>query len=139
MGTVDAGAIPPSPSGSERRQTVLVVDDAADMRELLREVLSGERCQVLTAATGEAALRMMARQRPDLVITDLFMPGMSGFSLRSTMLRRPELADVPVIVLSAYWKRPGETLEAVAVLPKPLKLDSLLRAVREAIGSPAPG
>jgi hypothetical protein len=55
------------------------------------------------------------------------------------MLRRPELADVPVIVLSAYWKRPGETLEAVAVLPKPLKLDSLLRAVREAIGSPAPG
>jgi CheY-like chemotaxis protein len=50
---------------------------------------------------------------PDLVITDLFMPGMSGFSLRASMLQRPDLAAIPVIVLTAYWQRPGETLDAV--------------------------
>ena len=58
----------------------------------------------------------------------------SGFSLWSEMLRRPDLADVPVIVLSAFWRRPGETLDAFAAFPKPLNVERLIDAVRRAIG-----
>jgi CheY-like chemotaxis protein len=81
----------------------------------------------------------MTQRVPDLVITDLMMPGMSGFSLRSLMLRRPELAPVPVIVLSAYWARPSETLDAVAVLTKPINLDRLIEAVDQGLASKPAG
>jgi hypothetical protein len=49
------------------------------------------------------------------------------------MLQHPELADVPVIVLSAYWRRPGETLDAYEALPKPLNIERLVNAVRRAL------
>jgi CheY-like chemotaxis protein len=132
MGTIGVGTNAAPAAGPDRgRRTVLVVDDSADMRALLRDVLTREHCLVLTAASGEAALRTMARQRPDLLITDLLMPGMSGFSLRASMLQRPDLASIPVIVLSAYWQRPGETLDAVAVFAKPVNLHRLVTAVRD--------
>jgi CheY-like chemotaxis protein len=120
-------------SAPDQRPLVLVVDDSADMRALLHDVLSADGYLVQTAGSGERALRLMGRRRPDLVITDLFMPGMSGFSLRSSMLQHPELADVPVIVLSAYWRRPGETLDAYEALPKPLNIERLVNAVRRAL------
>jgi hypothetical protein len=47
------------------------------------------------------------------------------------MLRRPDLARVPVVVLSAYWHRPSDTLEVAAVLTKPLNIDRLLATVRQ--------
>ncbi len=126
---------PPEPVGptAPAAPLVLVVDDSDDMRQLLREVLASQGYEVLTAGSSGRALTLMTRRVPDLVITDLMMPGMSGFSLRSLMLRRPQLAGVPVIVLSAYWARPGETLDAVAVLTKPINLDRLLEAVERGL------
>jgi DNA-binding response OmpR family regulator len=105
---------------------VVVVDDSTDMRELLADVLERAGWEVRTAGTGDRALRLMRERRPDAVITDLLMPGMSGVELRGTMLRDAALARIPVVVLSAYWARPGETLEAFDILPKPLSIDRLL-------------
>lgn len=116
-----------------QRPVVLVADDSADMRGLLREVLEGAGYEVIAVASGGRALAEMGERRPHVVITDLFMPGMSGFTLRSQMLRRHELTRIPVIVLSAYWQRPSETLEAVDVLRKPLNVNRLLESVRRAI------
>ena len=127
----------PASSVGERREgqapVILVVDDSADMRHLLGEVLCPRGYEVITAGSSAMALSFMSERVPDLVITDLMMPGMSGFSLRSLMLRRAELAAVPVIVLSAYWARPGETLDAVAVLTKPVNLDRLIAEVERAL------
>lgn len=137
-----AAAWPPSEAASRSTPApplVLVVDDSEDMRQLLREVLATRGYEVMTAGSSGRALTLMTRRVPDLVITDLMMPGMSGFSLRSLMLRRPELAAVPVIVLSAYWARPGETLEAVAVLTKPINLDRLLEAVEQGLAGRTDG
>ena len=129
---IDPPPHPESPAGSDR-PLILAVDDSADMRELLREVLAPRGYEVETAGSSGAALALMNQRVPDLVITDLMMPGMSGFSLRSLMLRRAELAAVPVIVLSGYWARPGETLDAVAVLTKPVNLDRLTESVERAL------
>jgi CheY-like chemotaxis protein len=127
-----------SPSVSFGRPTraplVLVADDSAEMRTLIRDVLEGEGYEVIAVGSGGQALREMSSRRPDLVITDLLMPGMSGFSLRALMLRRADLADIPVIVLSAYWHRPGETLDVVEVLTKPIGADRLIQCVRRATG-----
>jgi CheY-like chemotaxis protein len=131
--TADAHRVAESTAPAPRPR-ILVVDDSEDMRTLLREVLELQGYEVVTAGSSGRALTLMTQRRPDLVITDLMMPGMSGFSLRSIMLRRPELADVPVVILSAYWARPGETLDAVAVLAKPVNLDRLLESVRSGLG-----
>jgi CheY-like chemotaxis protein len=117
-----------------RAPLVLVADDSAEMRELIREVLAREGYEVITVGSGGRALREMSIRRPDLVITDLLMPGMSGFSLRTLMLRRADLADIPVIVLSAYWHRPSETLDVVEVLTKPISTDRLIASVRRSTG-----
>lgn len=116
---------------------ILVVDDSVDMRHLLEDVLAPRGYDVVAVPSGARAIGFMARRIPDLVITDLFMPGMSGFGLRALMLRRTELARVPVIVLSAYWQRPRETLDVAAVLTKPVNLDRLIEAVDRAIDGPA--
>ena len=126
----------PMTSGSSRG-LVLVVDDSPDMRALISDVLTEEGYEVVVAPSGGRALTLMAERPPDLVITDLFMPGMSGFTLRGEMLRRPDLARVPVVVLSAFWQRPSETLDVVDVLGKPLDLDRLLDVVARAVAPPA--
>ena len=119
-----------------RAPLVLVADDSPEMCSLIREVLEGEGYEVITVGSGGRALREMSIRRPDVVITDLLMPGMSGFSLRTLMLRRAELADIPVIVLSAYWHRPSETLDVVDVLSKPIDVDRLIQSVRRSSGPP---
>ena len=121
-----------------QRGLVLVVDDAPDMRQLIEDLLTEEGYAVVTAPSGGHALSVLATRIPDLVITDLLMPGMDGFALRAEMLRRPELAHVPVIVLSSFWQRPSETLDAVDVIGKPLDLDRLLAAVERATAPDEP-
>lgn len=118
----------------QRVPLVLAVDDSPDMRYLLTEVLSGAGYEVVGVPSAARALSLMLERLPDLVITDLLMPGMSGFSLRSAMLKRPSLAGIPVIILSGYWQRPSETLDASAVLTKPLNIDHLLEVVERLIG-----
>jgi len=122
---------------SQRRPFVLVAEDSPDMRGLLTEVLEAEGCEVLAVGSGGRALSEMVQRPPDLLITDLFMPGMTGFTLRSLMLKRPALARIPVIVLSAYWHRPSETLEVADVLTKPLNVDRLIEAVRRLAPTPS--
>jgi CheY-like chemotaxis protein len=112
---------------------VLVADDSGDMRSLLRDVLESEGCDVVAVPSGARAVSEMNERPPDLVITDLFMPGMSGFALRALMLKRPDLATIPVIVLSAYWHRPSETLEVADVITKPINIDRLIDSVRRLV------
>jgi CheY-like chemotaxis protein len=114
------------------RPEVLVVDDSIDMRDLLVEILGPAGYSVRAVASGPRAIQSMQAVRPDVVVMDLLMPGMSGFALRAEMLRRADLADIPVVVLSAYWHRPGETLEAVDALSKPFSINRLLEVLRRA-------
>lgn len=121
-----------------RAYTVLLVEDNPDLREVLGTALRLKGYSVASAADGiEALSRMKGRAHlPDLVITDLQMPGGGdGWSLRRSMLDDAELATVPVVIMSAI--APGDTeqsLHAVAYLEKPVILDELLEVIEENVG-----
>jgi signal transduction histidine kinase len=83
---------------------LLVVDDNADMRNYMRRLL-GTRWDVATVSDGLAALEEIRARKPDLVLTDVMMPGLGGFELLRELRRDASLRDLPVIVLSA---RAGE-------------------------------
>ncbi len=80
---------------------VLIVDDDPDIRELLRRQLEAQQLGILEAADGAAALALLERTRPSLVICDLMMPEMDGFKFLAEFRRRPEWENIPVVVLSA--------------------------------------
>lgn len=87
-------------------QRILVVDDEPDVRGVVREVLERAGFSVVDAADGQAALRALYAERPDLVMLDVSMPVLDGWE---TLARIRELSDVPVIMLTAR----GAELERV--------------------------
>jgi DNA-binding response OmpR family regulator len=109
--------------------SVLVVDDETDIREAVAELLADEGYQVLDAADGEEALRKARAFHPDVVLLDLMMPGMNGWEFCAQRKGDPELASIPVIVLSALGRVQG--IDAAGYLQKPFELDDLLTAVRD--------
>ena len=107
---------------------VLIVDDDDVIRNLLGELLDGEGYAVEAAANGKEALAVLQRWRPDTILLDLMMPKMDGWHFRAEQQRRADIADVPVVILSAARELEGHgsTLGAAAVVPKPFDLDILL-------------
>ena len=81
---------------------VLIADDNPDGRELLREVLQSEDCQVLEAADGKEALDRARLNHPDVVLLDLQMPVMDGFSALQQLRQDPRWATLPVAAVTAY-------------------------------------
>lgn len=118
-----------------RDARILVVDDEAKMRRVLELMLSQMGCRVETAADGEEALALLARQPVDLVITDLRMPRLDGLGLLRRL--REQGSEVPVIVITAY----GTVESAVAAMKqgafdyllRPFELDTLEAVVRRAL------
>jgi two-component system, OmpR family, phosphate regulon response regulator PhoB len=80
---------------------ILVVEDERDIAALVAYHLTKDGYRVRTAETGLEALDLARAERPDLVILDLMLPGFSGYEVLGEMRRRPDLADVPVVVLTA--------------------------------------
>jgi CheY-like chemotaxis protein len=117
--------------GREQMSRVLVVEDNADLRTLLDEVLTDAGFEVRTVANGDEALAVADTWRPSAIVLDLMMPVMDG----PTFLRRrrstPSLQSVPVLVLTAHpgHQRVLEGLDVTVVLRKPYDLYELIDAV----------
>jgi CheY-like chemotaxis protein len=94
---------------------VLVVDDEADARELIRRILSDCHADVLTAATATEALHLLQTARPDLLVSDIGMPEIDGFELlgRVRALGPAHGGDVPAIALTAF-ARSEDRIRALA-------------------------
>jgi PAS domain S-box-containing protein len=112
---------------------ILLVDDNADMRQYLQHLLSG-RYEVVAVRNGLEALESIAKKRPDLIISDVMMPGLDGFGLLSAIRADPEVQDLPVILLSA---RAGEEAKVEGLsrgaddyLVKPFSAKELLAKVQ---------
>ena len=98
------GAGPRSVPADDRKTMnahILVVDDEPDISALVAYHLAKESYRVRTAASGVEAIRAAELERPDLVVLDLMLPGMSGLQVLEELRRRPETQDIPVILLTA--------------------------------------
>ena len=115
-----------------RSPNILVVEDHADLREMLAVLLESEGFVVQTANNGAEALEVMEASRPSLILLDLMMPVMTGDEFRERQLADPRYRDVPVICMTAAHdgRARAERLRADRYFQKPLDFDELLTVVR---------
>lgn len=85
--------------------TILIVDDNASARETLIAMLEGENYQLELAKDGFQTLQILSRLKPDLILLDVMMPGMDGFEVCRRIRATPQLAEVPIIILTALDDR----------------------------------
>jgi CheY-like chemotaxis protein len=116
--------------------SVLVVEDHADLREMLAVLLESEGYDVQTARNGVEALSSLSQTRPSVILLDLMMPVMSGDEFRERQLADPRYRDVPVICMSAAHdgRERCERMHANLYFQKPVDFDSLLGAVKKCAG-----
>jgi signal transduction histidine kinase/DNA-binding response OmpR family regulator len=120
--------------------TVLVIDDDPTAREMLARMLAREGYRVLTAASGRDGLRLAAEQRPDAITLDIMMAGMDGWSVLSQLKSDPELARIPVVVVTVVDNRNlGFALGASDYLTKPIDRERLIDVLRRVRAAGADG
>ena len=120
-----------------RRTRILVVEDEASMRDLLREILMAEEYDVVAAANGEEARAEIYRETPDLVLTDLHMPGMDGLGLLEKIRGDLSTRDIPVVFLTAVESIDAAVqaydLGADDYISKPIQQNLLLSRLRRSL------
>jgi CheY-like chemotaxis protein len=112
---------------------ILVVDDDPDIRDSLGEALREEGYEVIQFSSAREALDYLrGGARADVILLDLFMPGLDGWDFRAEQKSDPRTADIPVISLSAG----GKLVDVACSLRKPVTLDEIVRAI-ESVTPPA--
>ncbi|HZN64414.1 MAG TPA: response regulator [Tepidisphaeraceae bacterium] len=127
-------AISRYPSGARETEpgAVLVVDDDPDARELMRRILSREGYRVVVAPDGKEGLRLAKEVRPCAITLDVLMPTMDGWAVLTALKGDPELAGIPVIMVTITSdKTLAYALGAKDFLTKPLERDRLLSVLRK--------
>jgi CheY-like chemotaxis protein len=125
---VDERAPASTPDGA----TILVCDDDPSLRELVRAVL-GPRYRFVEAADGTEALVLAREMKPDLIVLDVMLPGLSGIEVLETIRTEDELRDLKVVVITAWSHAEMEVQVAGAdrFVSKPFDPDELSNAVEE--------
>jgi DNA-binding response OmpR family regulator len=115
------------------RPTILCIEDENDLRSDIVEELTDAGYTARQAANGIEAVKLLERERPDLVLCDITMPGLSGYGVLRAMREKGSLADVPFIFITALGDRNdllvGKQAGANDYLVKPLDYDLLLATV----------
>jgi CheY-like chemotaxis protein len=123
-------------------QTVLIVEDEAETREMLRRALRKAERQVLEAENGRVALQKLNGTVPGLILLDLMMPEMDGFEFMQELRKRPECRQVPVVVITAKDITEDDRLrlngQVTRILQKTqLSMEDLVREVVSVTGANA--
>lgn len=118
---------------------LLVVDDELEAQTLLRLMLVRAGFDVAVAASGPDALKQLETSRPDLVILDVMMPGMDGFTVCEKIRTNEMTQDMPVLILSARSdvesRKRGETVQATRYLTKPISPMSLVKQIQDLVNN----
>lgn len=118
---------------------VLIADDETPITSILRSRLEKAGFRVRVAHDGQEAYELALAEAPDVVVTDLQMPRRSGLEFAQAMRAEPELADVPVLLLTArgYIVEPDEQEKTSirAVMAKPFSANEVVRCVLDLVGS----
>ena len=114
---------------------VLIVDDVKFSVEIGKSFLEGTGCELLSAFNGGEALELIRKERPDLVLTDLFMPGMNGDELCRAIKADPATRGIPVIILTAADNSENQEKGLKAgcdgLLGKPYSKGDIIEAVKK--------
>lgn len=117
-----------------RTPTVLVVDDIPENLDILIENFRDEDIEILVALHGKDALRLVKEHKPDLVLLDIMMPGLSGYEVCKQLKANPELSDIPIIFITAMDEMDDEafglSLGAIDYITKPFSVPILKARVR---------
>jgi two-component system cell cycle response regulator DivK len=114
---------------------ILVVEDQADNRRILRDLLANAGYELIEAESGEEALTAVAARRPDLILMDIQLPVMDGYEATRRIRLDPELKSIPIIAVTSYALA-GDEAKALAAgcsayVTKPFSPRALLAKVQE--------
>jgi CheY-like chemotaxis protein len=120
-------------------QPVLIVDDDEPTREALSELLAMEGYEVVSAANGRDALRLLRELQPCVILLDYAMPVMDGRAFREAQKADSRWADIPVILITAHHLTAfaERSIDALGVLQKPINFDALEPLLERACGEEA--
>ncbi|MDX6768717.1 MAG: response regulator [Elusimicrobiota bacterium] len=118
---------------------VLVIDDEPEMLNLVKYTLEHAGFEVHTCDNGRQAWDEIAKVRPDVLVLDVMLPGIDGYSLQLKISQEPSTKDLPIVVLTAL--EPSKTLfqkfpQVQGFMTKPFKTEELLKTVQAAAGGP---
>ena len=103
-------------------KTILIIEDDRFLRELISRKLTQEKFNVSEAIDGEEGIKKIKKEKPDLILLDLILPGIDGFEVLSKAKKDPEISSIPVIILSNLGQKDdiekGMKLGAVGYLIK---------------------
>ena len=114
---------------------ILVVEDQPDSRRIIRDMLAPTDYEIIEAEDGEQALAAVAKQRPDLILMDIQLPIMDGYTATRRIKADPKLRSIPIIAVTSYALN-GEEKKARAAgcddyVPKPFSPRQLLAKIRQ--------
>ncbi len=130
-------------ANSHRRRTILVADDQPEILDLVRMLLEWEDYTVVETTDGEQCLEQAQAIKPDLILSDVRMPNMTGLEVLEHLQADPDLSSIPVIMLSVVTTLPqvrtALQIGAIAYLPKPFEMREMARLVRRVLTRDAGG
>jgi len=124
----------------EKKAKILLVDDDIDFVESTKIILESKPYEVIVAYEGDEALRKAKEENPDLILLDIIMPVKDGFTAAEQLKKDPQLGKIPVLILTSFSQRIGETsipvsrgftLEAEDYIDKPITPEGLLAKVEK--------
>jgi CheY-like chemotaxis protein len=122
--------------------TILVIEDNAITRQIVRLSLSAQGYSILEAEDGATAIAKMAEHHPDLVIQDLALPDIDGLTLAQTLRGLPGRENIPIVAFSAFVDRLDEARASEALftafIPKPIEPSKLVSLVKRLMAAPVP-
>ena len=122
---------------------VMVVEDDASLREIYSIRIAAEGYEIVSAGDGEEALAVAVREKPDLILSDVMMPKISGFDMLDILRSTPETADIKVVMMTALsaddQRQRGERLGANRYLVKSqVGIEDVINTIHEVLGDRAP-
>ena len=124
----------------EKKAKILLIDDDVDFVEATKTILESKPYEVIVACNGDEGLRKAREVNPDLILLDVIMPVKDGFTAAEQLKKDPQLSKIPVLMLTAFAAKGGETsipvsrgftLEAEDYIDKPISPEELLARIEK--------
>jgi len=117
------------------RKRILVIEDQEDNRQIVRDLMAASGYELIEATTGEEGIAAAARERPDLILMDIQLPGIDGYEVTRRIKANPQLKTIPIIAVTSYALS-GDDKKAFAAgcdgyVTKPYSPRLLLAKIRE--------